>query len=73
MDAYVKPFLQRDDAEVWLNCKILKNKKSKYEGVFRLMCDGKTLVYRNKIPFHKLQDLVNHAFKHFKSTFSREK
>jgi acetone carboxylase gamma subunit len=66
MDSYLKSTAKKKDAEIFLDYKVEKNKRSRYEAKFRLLLDGKQYFYTSKSPFKFEDDLVNHAFDHFK-------
>lgn len=66
MDSYLKKTTQKKDAVVSLDYKVEKNKKNRYVAKFRLMLDGKQYVYSPNKPFKFEEDLINHAFDHFK-------
>ena len=70
MDSYLKAVLKKKDAEIFLDYKLEKNKRNKYEASFRLLLDGKQYLYTPKSPFKFEEDLVNHAFDHFKLALS---
>lgn len=65
-DSYLKPFLQKADAIVTVNCTFTKNKQDKFEGKYRFNLDGKEYNRNNDVPFKEPFDVVNHAFKHLK-------
>jgi acetone carboxylase gamma subunit len=66
MDSYLKSITKKKDAEILLDYAVEKNKRNKYEAKFRLLLDGKHYFYSPKNPFKFEEDLVNHAFDHFK-------
>ena len=70
MDSYFKKINAKSSAEIRLEYRISKNEQGKYEGAFNLLLDGKILPYKNKVPFKYVEDIVNHAFKHFKESLS---
>jgi len=70
MDSYIKSVLKKKDAEIFLDYKIEKNKNNKYQASFRLLLDGKLYLYKPTNPFKFEEDLVNHAFNHFKLALS---
>lgn len=72
MDSYLKKIYNKDTAEVRIEYKITETKQKKYEGVFNFSFDGKTFLYTNKIAFKYIEDIVNHAFKHFKEFLSKQ-
>ena len=71
LDAYLKKVYTKKDAEVRLNYKIQKNKQGRYEAKFLFDCDGEVFTYSSKVGFKYVEDLVNHAFKHFKESLSK--
>jgi hypothetical protein len=70
MDSYLKSVSKKKDAEIIVDYKVEKNKKNRYEAKFRLILDGKQYLYMPKNPFKFEEDLVNHAFDHFKLALS---
>lgn len=73
MDSYLKKiYANKDTAEVRIEYKITENKQKKYEWAFNFIFDGKTFLYTNKVAFKYIEDIVNHAFKHFKEFLSRQ-
>lgn len=70
MDSYLKSVLKKKDAEIFLDYKVEKNKKNRYEAKFRLLIDGKLYLYMPPTPFKFEKDLINHAFDHFKLALS---
>lgn len=71
MDAYLKKIYTKHDAEVSIDYKIQQNKQGRYEAKFLFDCDGKCFTYNNKTSFKYVEDLINHAFKHFKENLSK--
>jgi hypothetical protein len=65
-DSYLKPYLQKTDAEIKVTCTFTKNKQEKYEGRYIFNLDGKEFPWNNDVPFKEPLDVVNHAFKHLK-------
>ncbi len=73
MDSYLKKiYTNKDEAEVRIEYKITENKQKKYEWSFNFTYDGKTFLYTNKVAFKYIEDIVNHAFKHFKEFLSNQ-
>ena len=73
MDSYLKKiYTKKDTAEIRIEYKITETKQKKYEWVFNFSFDGKTFLYNNKVAFKFVEDIVNHAFKHFKEFLSRQ-
>lgn len=73
MDSYFKKiYANKDTAEIRIDYKITETKQKKYTGAFNFSFDGKTFVYNNKISFKFVEDVVNHAFKHFKEFLSKQ-
>ncbi len=73
MDSYLqKIYANKHDAEVRIDYKISQNKKKKYEANFNFFYDGKVFPYSNSVGFKYVDDLVNHAFKHFKEQLSKQ-
>lgn len=73
MDSYLKKITSKKDAQVVLDYKIEKNKHNRYDAKFRLVCDGKQYMYMTKTSFKFVEDIVNHAFAHFKLAMSEQK
>lgn len=65
-DSYLKPYLEKKDAEASLTIHFEKNKKELFEGKFIFILDGKEVIYHNDVPFSEPLDIVNHAFKRLK-------
>ncbi len=73
MDSYLKKiYTNKDEAEVRIEYKITENKQKKYQWSFNFTYDGKSFLYTNKIAFKYIEDIVNHAFKHFKEFLSNQ-
>lgn len=73
MDSYFKKiYTKNDTAEIRIDYKIIENKQKKYEGTFNFVFNGKTFIYTNKTAFKYVEDIVNHAFKHFKEFLSKQ-
>lgn len=71
MDSYFKKIsTKKDHAEIRIDYKITENKQGKYEWTFNFDLDGKIFLYNNKVAFKFVEDIVNHAFKHFKESLS---
>jgi hypothetical protein len=73
MDSYLKKLSSKKDAVVSLDYKIERNKHNKYDGKFRLSFDGKQYMYMTKTSFKFVEDIVSHAFDHFKLMLSETK
>lgn len=73
MDSYLKKLSTKKDATVSLDYKIERNKHNKYDGKFRLSFDGKQYLYMTKTSFKFVEDIVSHAFDHFKLALSEAK
>ena len=72
MDAYFsKVGANKPDAQIRIEYKIQQNKQKRYEAKFVFSYDGKLYTYVNKMAFKYVEDLVNHAFKHFKECLSK--
>lgn len=73
MDSYFKKiYTNKETAEIRIEYKITETKQKKYTWSFNFSFDGKTFVYNNKISFKYVDDIVNHAFKHFKEFLSKQ-
>jgi len=71
MDSYLKKiYTKKNTAEIRIEYKITETKQKKYEWTFNFSFDGKTFLYTNKVAFKYIEDIVNHAFKHFKEFLS---
>ncbi len=70
MSSYLKSIKNKKDAEIVLDYKIERNKRNKYDAKFLLSLDGQLYVYSPKVPFKFSDDVVNHAFDHFKLTLA---
>lgn len=73
MDSYLKKLSSKKDAVVSLDYKIERNKHGKYDAKFRLFLDGKQYIYVTKTSFKFVEDVVSHAFDHFKLMLSEVK
>jgi len=72
LDSYLnKIYSANADAQVLIEYKISRDKRWRYETSFRFSYDGQHYVYKNSMPFKNLDDLVNHAFDHFKRNIDR--
>lgn len=73
LDSYLKKIYSRNEnAEVRIDYTIQKNKQDKYEWSFMFLFDWESFPYRNNIAFKYVEDVVNHAFKHFKEFLSKQ-
>lgn len=73
MDSYFKKiYANKDTAEIRIDYKITETKQKKYTWSFNFNFDGHNFVYNNKISFKFVEDIVNHAFKHFKEFLSKQ-
>jgi len=72
LDSNIKKiYKNKANAEVRIDYKINQTKQKRYEGNFLFDFDGKSFVYESKVGFKFPEDLVNHAFKHFKEFLSK--
>lgn len=72
MDSYLLPYQQKN-APMSLVIKIEKNKRNRYDGMVRMMLDGKTLLYKTHgNGFQIVADIVNHAFDRFKEQLAHK-
>lgn len=73
LDSYLKKvFAKKDDAEVTIKYTVtFHDDTKKYDADFIFAYDGEDFVYK-KQGFRILNDLVNHAFQHFKEKLSRK-
>ena len=71
MSAYLAPIFEKEGAEIHLEYKIDKTANSLYSGIFSMAIDGQTLRYERE-DFVKPDDLVNHAFDHFKESLAQK-
>ena len=73
LDSYLKKiYKHKEDAEVRIEYKLVWNKQKKYECSFLFDFDGETFMYKSKVAFKFPEDLVNHAFEHFKEYLSKQ-
>ncbi len=73
LDSYLKKiYKNKTDAEVRIEYKLTQNKQKKYECSFIFDFDGEHFIYESKVAFKFPEDLVNHAFKHFKEYLSKQ-
>ena len=72
LDSYLKKvYKNKADAEVRISYTLTLNKQKKYECHFIFDFDGEQFVYDSKVAFKFAEDLINHAFKHFKEYLSK--
>ncbi len=72
MDSYFKKILNNPDSEIRIEYKIKFNEASKkYDADFTFSFDGDIYIYKKEW-FKILEDLVNHAFQHFKENLSKK-
>ncbi len=72
MDSYLKKIYDnKENAEVRIEYKVSQNKTGKFESSFLFHFDGQQFLYNNKTAFKYPEDLVNHAFQHFKEYLSK--
>lgn len=69
---FKKIFVNKPDAEINISVQMGKNRMEKFDGVFMFHVDGKTIRYERTgtSSFRNPDDLVNHAFTHFKNEIS---
>lgn len=72
LDAYLKKVYEKHDAEITITYKIHQNKQWRYDSKFLFNSDWDLFTYDNKVAFKYVEDLVNHAFTHFKEYLSRK-
>ncbi len=73
LDSYLKKiYKHKADAEIRIEYKLIWNKQKKYECSFLFDFDGETFMYKSKVAFKFPEDLVNHAFEHFKEYMSKQ-
>lgn len=73
LDSYLKKvYKNKSDAEIRIEYKLSQNKQKKYECSFLFDFDGQTFIYKSKVAFKFPEDLVNHAFEHFKESLSKQ-
>ncbi len=74
MDSYFKKIhTNKDTAEIRIDYTIKQTKQGKYEGDFKFTYDGKIFPWSNgEGGFKIIEDVVNHAFKHFKEHLSKQ-
>ncbi len=68
MDSYFKKiYTNKETAEIRIEYMISQNKQGKYQGNFKFMCDGELFTWTTgEGGFKIIEDVVNHAFEHFK-------
>ncbi len=65
VDAYLKRFDDKPDAVVRIEVTIKKNSDSSFYGKLHANVDGDLIMFERE-KFHKLDDLIRHAFQHMK-------
>lgn len=72
MDSYFKKiYANKDTAEIRIDYKIIGTKQGKFMGDFNFNYDGKLFKWETgEGGFKKIEDVVNHAFEHFKTHLS---
>jgi hypothetical protein len=73
MDSYFKKiYTNKETAEIRIDYKITGNKQGKYAGDFKFNYDGKIFTWSTgEGGFKIIEDVVNHAFEHFKMHLSK--
>ncbi len=69
MDSYFKKiYANKETAEIRIDYVITKNKQGKFQWDFKFMYDGEIFKWSTGEGWFKIiEDVVNHAFEHFKS------
>ena len=72
MDSYFKKiFANKDTAEIRIDYSITQTKQGKFTGDFKFNYDGKLFKWETgEGGFKIIDDIVNHAFEHFKTHLS---
>lgn len=73
MDSYFKKiYANKDTAEIRIDYTISQNKQGKYQGSFKFNYDGELFTWTTgEGGFKIIEDVVNHAFEHFKMHLSK--
>ena len=73
MDSYFKKiYTRKDTAEIRIDYIITKNKQGKRKGDFKFNYDGELFKWSTGEGWFKIiEDVVNHAFEHFKMHLSK--
>ncbi len=73
MDSYFKKiYANKETAEIRVDYSIVLNKQGKFQGDFKFNFDGKSFKWSTgESGFKILEDVVNHAFEHFKMHLSK--
>lgn len=72
MDSYFKKiYTNKDTAEIRIEYRVAKNKQGKYTGDFKFNYDGAIFTWTTgEGGFKIMEDVINHAFDHFKTHLS---
>ncbi|MFA6256196.1 MAG: hypothetical protein WC606_03350 [Candidatus Absconditabacterales bacterium] len=75
MDSYFKKIYEnKDTAEIRIEYKITRTKQGKYTGDFKFNYDGAVFTWTTgEGGFKIIEDVINHAFEHFKIHLSKGK
>ena len=65
VDAYLKRYDERPDAEVRIEVTVKKNHDDSFYGKLHAVVDGQLIMFERE-KFFKLDDLIHHAFQHMK-------
>jgi len=65
VDAYLKKYDNKPDAEVRIEVTIKKNHDDSFYGKLHATVDGQLIMFERE-KFFKLDDLIHHAFQHMK-------
>jgi hypothetical protein len=73
MDSYFKKIYEnKDTAEIRIEYKITRTKQGKYTGDFKFNYDGAVFTWTTgEGGFKIIEDVINHAFEHFKIHLSK--
>lgn len=69
INAYLKKFEGKEDAQGRIELFVSANAHNQFDGKLVINLDGEAFRYERE-DYHKLDDLVNHLFKHFKESLS---
>jgi len=69
VSGYLRKFDSKPEAEGRLELFVSFNSHRKFDGKLAITIDGESFRYERE-DYHKLDDLINHLFKHFKESLS---
>lgn len=71
ISSYLKKFDEKPDAQGRVELFVSANAHNQFDGKLLISLDGESFRYERE-DYHKLDDLINHLFKHFKETLSTQ-